>query len=149
MTEPSVSRRHRIAVVGTGYVGLSNAVILAQHNTVVALDIDPVKVDRISPDDAKAIREGGAAATLKGTQFHNFGAFFSRAYRENDYLWGRLHGADRLIDIVVSTLPAGSRLKPGRIAAIKREAFLAILKAEEERLTAIPALFEALRKEIG
>ncbi|MFD1788736.1 patatin-like protein [Sphingomonas floccifaciens] len=112
-------------------------------------EFDPVKVDRISPDDAKAIREGGAAATLKGTQFHNFGAFFSRAYRENDYLWGRLHGADRLIDIVVSTLPASSRLRPGRVAAIKRDAFLAILAAEEERLTAIPGLFEALRKEIG
>ncbi|MBM3929551.1 MAG: DUF3376 domain-containing protein, partial [Sphingomonadales bacterium] len=112
-------------------------------------EFDPVKVDRISPDDAKAIREGGAAATLKGTQFHNFGAFFSRAYRENDYLWGRLHGADRLIDIVVSTLPKSARLKPGRIAAIKRDAFLAILTAEEERLTAVPSLFEVLRKEIG
>ena len=112
-------------------------------------EFDPVKVDRISPDDAKAIRGGGAAATLKGTQFNNFGAFFSRAYRENDYLWGRLHGADRLIDIVVSTLPAGSRLKPGRVAAIKRDAFHAILAAEEDRLAAIPGLFESLRKEIG
>ncbi|MES2338537.1 MAG: patatin-like protein [Pseudomonadota bacterium] len=112
-------------------------------------EFDPVKVDRISPDDATAIRTGGAAATLKGTQFHNFGAFFSRAYRENDYLWGRLHGADRLIDIVVSTLPASSRLKPGRIAAIKRAAFLAILDAEEPRLTAIPGLFDTLRREVG
>ncbi|HUR14181.1 MAG TPA: nucleotide sugar dehydrogenase [Mycobacteriales bacterium] len=43
-----MTERHRIAVVGTGYVGLSNAVILAQHNTVVALDIDPVKVDLIN-----------------------------------------------------------------------------------------------------
>ncbi len=112
-------------------------------------EFDPVKVDRISPDDATAIRTGGAAATLKGTQFHNFGAFFSRAYRENDYLWGRLHGADRLIDIVVSTLPATTRLKPGRVAAIKRSAFLAILEIEEARLTTIPGLFATLRREIG
>jgi patatin-related protein len=112
-------------------------------------EFDPVKVDRISPDDATAIRAGGAAATLKGTKFHNFGAFFSRAYRENDYLWGRLHGADRLIDIMVSTMPAGTRLKPGRLAAIKRAAFLAILDAEEPRLTAIPTLFAQLRAEIG
>ncbi|HWK34948.1 patatin-like protein [Sphingomonas sp.] len=112
-------------------------------------EFDPVRVDRISPDDAQSIRIGGAAATLKGIQFHNFGAFFSRAYRENDYLWGRLHGADRLIDIVVSTLPDGIGLKPGRVTAIKRAAFLAILDAEQPRLTAIAALFDQLRAEIG
>src|SRR3546814_6552377 len=63
-------------------------------------EFDPIKIDRISPSDATAIRVGGAAAMLKGIEFNSFGALFSRAYRENDYLWGRLHGADRLIDIV-------------------------------------------------
>ena len=112
-------------------------------------EFDPIKVDRISPDDATAIRPGGAEATLKGIQFSSFGAFFSRAWRENDYLWGRLHGADRLIDITLSTLPAGTRLRPGRAAALKRRAFLAILDEESDRLTAIPALFAQLRREIG
>jgi UDPglucose 6-dehydrogenase len=37
-----------IAIAGTGYVGLSNAVILAQHNRVVALDLDPAKVEAIN-----------------------------------------------------------------------------------------------------
>jgi hypothetical protein len=112
-------------------------------------EFDPIKVDRIAPDDAVAIRSGGAEATLKGIQFNSFGAFFSRAYRENDYLWGRLHGAERMIDITVSTLPPSVRMKPGRVAAIKRAAFLAILDEEEERLTAVPGLFADLRREIG
>lgn len=38
----------KIAVVGTGYVGLSNAVLLAQHNRVVALDLDANKVELIN-----------------------------------------------------------------------------------------------------
>ncbi|WP_137899386.1 patatin-like protein [Sphingomonas sp. 2SG] len=112
-------------------------------------EFDPIKVDRIAPDDATAIRTGGAEATLKGIQFNSFGAFFSRAYRENDYLWGRLHGAERMIDICVSTLPAQVRMKPGRVAAIKRAAFRAILDEEEPRLTAIPALIASLRVEVG
>src|SRR5689334_16063833 len=52
-----MSSRARIAVAGTGYVGLSNAVILAQHNTVVALDIDPAKVDLINRRESPIIDE--------------------------------------------------------------------------------------------
>ena len=111
-------------------------------------EFDPIKIDRISPSDATAIRTGGAAAMLKGVEFNSFGAFFSRAYRENDYLWGRLHGADRLIDIVASSVTGDGALAGEELKAIKRRAFHAILDEEEERLPKVKALIDELRVEI-
>lgn len=76
----------KIAIAGTGYVGLSNAVILAQHHDVVAVDIDPHKVDllnqRVSPivdeelQDYLSTRELNLTATLDG----------AAAYRDADYV---------------------------------------------------------------
>ena len=112
-------------------------------------EFDPVKVDRISPDDCSSIRKGGAQATLRGIEFYNFGAFFSRAYRENDYLWGRLHGAERMIDLIASALTSDAMIAPETLAAFKTDAFHAILDEEEDRLKGDPALIGTIRSEIG
>lgn len=46
--EISPAKRQKIAVAGTGYVGLSLAVLLAQHNDVTAVDIVPEKVEKLN-----------------------------------------------------------------------------------------------------
>ena len=46
-TDQSLDEPVKIAVAGTGYVGLSLAVLLAQHNDVTAVDIVPEKVEKI------------------------------------------------------------------------------------------------------
>jgi UDPglucose 6-dehydrogenase len=76
----------KIAVVGLGYVGLSNAVLLAQYNEVVALDVVPDKVAmlnrRESPIDDVAIKDffRGKELNLRATLNEK------EAYEDADYI---------------------------------------------------------------
>ena len=61
MINEQTGSKYRVAVAGTGYVGLSLAVLLAQNNKVTAVDILPEKVEKInnkiSPIQDKEIEE--------------------------------------------------------------------------------------------
>ncbi|MGE0023082.1 MAG: patatin-like protein [Hyphomicrobium sp.] len=115
----------------------------------VALTREPgefreILVDRISPLDARTF-SGGPGAVLKGTGFANFAGFLSRSYRENDYVLGRLHAIDRMIDIVCDAAEIGFTSDRLDIAAFKKRAFLAVLNAEEPHLTSCRPLINTLR----
>lgn len=133
-----------------GYLGFPfyDTVTLPLLRSESLSEFDPIQVDRISPEDCHAIRSGGTEETLRGTEFYNFGAFFSRAYRENDYLWGRLHGAERVIDLIASTLEADKALSADELLRFKKAAFLAILEEEQARLRADPGLVPRIRREV-
>lgn len=145
-----VPKAHRrpilLAYLGFPYFDISTFPMLQGEGLD---EFDPIKVDRISPDDATSIRKGGTLATLKGVEFNSFGAFFSRLYRENDYLWGRLHGVERLMDILISTIDPASQPTPTEVIEIKRKAFMAVVEEEEPRLLHIVPQIATIRQEIA
>lgn len=120
-----------IAVAGLGYVGLSLAVLLAQHNKVTAVDVVPEKVDqvnnRISPIQDKEIEEYLAkkelnlTATLDGASAYRDADFVVIAaptnYDPNKNFFDTsavetviesvLAASDKAIMVIKSTIPVG------------------------------------------
>ncbi len=111
-------KQYNIAVAGTGYVGLSIATLMAQHNRVTAVDVIPEKVDkinnRVSPIQDEYIekylaeKELDLTATLDGAE----------AYRDADFVviaaptnydpvknYFDTHCIEDVIDLVLSVNP--------------------------------------------
>jgi hypothetical protein len=86
------------------------------------------------------------AQSLKAIGFDNFAGFVSRRYRENDYLLGRLHALDRLMDIVCDAAGAGVQYDGIDVLGLKRRAFERILNAEEHHLIHSKKLIAGLRR---
>jgi hypothetical protein len=109
-------------------------------------EFNEILVDRISPRDARTINKLGDFP-LKGVGFEHFAAFLSRGYRENDYLLGRLHALDRLIDIVCNAAGLDAETNPA-LWKLKQRGLLQVLAAEAPHLAHSAALIAKLRNHI-
>src|SRR5262249_28698744 len=87
--------------------------------------------------------------SLKGIGFGHFAAFLSRAYRENDYLLGRLHALDRLIDIVCDAAGVDPKKDRIHVLALQKGGFRAVLAAEGPHPPRRRGLIAGLRRSIG
>lgn len=147
----NLAPRCRNAIL-TGYLGYFYwDIILRPAVNALSLEAGPIEeilIDRISPDDVVSLTPPKGQRMLLGGTLAGFGGFLSRATRENDYLWGRLHGVERLFDILASTLPAEAR-DAIDLRALKKAAFECVMEEESGRLTLIPDLLAQLREAIA
>jgi patatin-related protein len=109
-------------------------------------ELNEILVDRISPQDVQSLPGFQGIQSLRGIGFGHFAAFLSRAYRENDYLLGRLHAADRLIEIVCDSAGVDAGSDHFDKLAFKKRVFAKILDAETANLRHSGELIEALRQ---
>ena len=93
---------------------------------------------RLSPSGACVLSQ---AQKLLGTSRHHFGAFYSRRARENDYLWGRLDGAEHLVTLLLGA-------ESPEHARWCHRLFLAVLEEEEPALPKVRNLIAGLREQL-
>ncbi|HLO31932.1 MAG TPA: patatin-like protein [Anaerolineales bacterium] len=98
---------------------------------------DVVDVYRISPEDAKGLfnAQESKRPKLAGTKLGNFGAFFKKEWRENDIMWGRLDGAERIICTLLPDSPKRNELLlRAWLTILKENLDLANLKSLQDHL---------------
>ena len=144
LTDPDIRRCVLRAYIGFPFY---DVITLPLTQSTDLVEIDPILVDRISPEDSSSIRDNRIEPVLKGTRFYNYGAFFSQKDRENDYLWGRLHSAERLVDLLIDS--AGADTVEGfDTISFKQRIFRAILDSEAPHMALSDDLIAALHRDI-
>jgi hypothetical protein len=120
----------------------------------------PIGISQFSPLTASAL-SAPAGGKLKGVSLHHFGAFLDAAWRENDYLWGRLDGAELVLrtlhegQLATQAEPGGELAhEPSQVAMLAAggehlvQALRAVLAGEQD-LQRISSLRADLEREVG
>jgi len=137
----------KIAIAGTGYVGLSNAILLSQHNEVIALDVIPEKIAMLNRGQSP-IKDAEITRYFK-TKTLNFKATLdkSEAYLDADYVViatptdydVETHSFDtRLIETVAADIIA---INPNAVMIIKSTVPVGYTEALKQRLNCENIIF--------
>ncbi|MEZ5659431.1 MAG: patatin-like protein [Burkholderiaceae bacterium] len=117
-----------------------------------AIQGEPASVDlvRISPLDATSLidesRDPRARTKLNGTALGHFGAFLDRRWRQNDLMWGRLDGAERLIHSILRGPDPASRALREKLVEAAHSAILDECLVADGRQELATLLTDALRE---
>lgn len=145
LADSAMTETHRRELVGeyAGFPLLDMLLIGDGTDDDLPDPLTPVTIERVSPDDAGFL--SAHFSGLRSRALFGFLGFFDRSHREHDYLWGRLHGAERLVDLLADVMPAAVTDRD----AAKRLLMLRILETEESRLPALASLIATLRVALG
>jgi patatin-related protein len=111
-------------------------------------EADAIDIIRISPEDAKQLinERANGCQKLAGSALGHFGAFLARQWRQNDILWGRLDGAERMISALLPSHPLRKQLIGEAQAQIVYETIACMGERERHALLAEALMRTRTRK---
>ena len=120
---------------------------------------DEIRIIRLSPRDSNLLEPMAGRPKVQGADLGHAYAFFSREARENDYLWGRLDAAERLVRLLLTRMEVideggrqVDRLVPGHdhpeYRAQCQRIFGAVLEEDATHLQYVRDVIAELRRQI-